>query len=290
MRIGEREFSPPWWAILLFLLVGTTMLLLGKWQLARASEKIRLMATAEAAANAQPVDIAMLAHTVRFPDQRENPGCEIKPGEAGTYIRVVVAGEFDQQRQFLWDNRVYKGVAGYEVLTPLMLNLASCIDPDAPTQSVALLVNRGWVAANRDRTVLPNIDLAIQDTQSDTEKVRLQGMLTLPSKGFAADDALIDRARATRPWPAILQYPDYRAVAQVLDVPVMAGVLQATENIDSNVAAKLYDSNWSPVANGPEKHYGYAFQWFAMFAALCIIFIVTNLQRATDKTDTTETS
>ncbi len=267
------------------------MLMLGRWQLARAEEKIQLMAAADAAANAQPVDVATLAHTVRFPDRNQSPGCELSTRTAGNYTRVAVAGVFDPTRQFLWDNRIHKSVAGFEVLTPLLLTLASCRDADAVGQTVALLVNRGWVAAGRDRSVLPDISFRAETTDTDADQrattpVQLQGMLTLPSKGFAGDDALIDRARATEAWPAVLQYPDYSAVAVELDLPVLAGVLQATDtdSADTFVAANLYTNNWSPVANGPEKHYGYAFQWFAMFVAVCIIFIVTNLKR-TDKTE-----
>lgn len=284
MRIGHREFTPPWWATALFIAVGVTMLLLGRWQLARASEKIRLMAAADTAASAQPVDVATLGPAVRFPDQQTDAGCESPPRDAGHYTRVAVTGVFDPARQFLWDNRVHKGVAGYEVLTPLMVSLVPCLNADASEQTVALLVNRGWVAASRDRSVLPQISFDSKTAASAAEfdsatPVMLEGMLTQPSKGFAGKDALIDRARTSRPWPAVLQYPDYRAVAAELGMPVLAGVLQATNSATPAVLANLYSNNWSPVANGPEKHYGYAFQWFAMFAALCVIFIVTNLRK-----------
>ena len=38
-------------------------------------------------------------------------------------------------------------------------------------------------------------------------------------------------------------------------------------------------ANWQPAASGPEKHYSYAFQWFAMAVGLTVLFVVVNSSR-----------
>jgi len=60
VQIANRKFSPSWWAVTLFVLVGGTMLLLGRWQLARAAEKISLMDGAEQARLASAVELPAL--------------------------------------------------------------------------------------------------------------------------------------------------------------------------------------------------------------------------------------
>ena len=146
-----------------------------------------------------------------------------------------------------------------------------------------VLVNRGWVAAESYRSVLPDITM-----QLAVDDVSVEGLLTAPSKGFARGDALSQQQRQDtqqhnneqgRDWPMVLQFMDYAAIADALGTSVIAGVVQGSRlPTPEDEAAFLYTNNWSPVANGPEKHYGYAFQWFAMFIALCVIFIVTNLK------------
>ena len=36
---------------------------------------------------------------------------------------------------------------------------------------------------------------------------------------------------------------------------------------------------WNPVVVGPERHVGYAVQWFALAAALVILYVWVNLNR-----------
>ncbi|MGD2032747.1 MAG: SURF1 family protein, partial [Gammaproteobacteria bacterium] len=41
-----------------------------------------------------------------------------------------------------------------------------------------------------------------------------------------------------------------------------------------------YLRNWAPTEFGPERHYGYALQWFALAATLVIIYVVLNVKRS----------
>jgi len=39
-----------------------------------------------------------------------------------------------------------------------------------------------------------------------------------------------------------------------------------------------YEREWLPMRMGPEKHHGYAFQWFALSVAWIIIYLVLTIK------------
>lgn len=261
MRIGSvptivqsRRFAPRPWAVLLWLAVAAAMLALGRWQLLRADEKIRLIEAAEAARAAEPVDVERLDGTGDDAlDARE---------AAAAYRRVSARGTWLAERQFLWDNRAHAGRPGLEVVTPLLLE-----------DGRAVLVNRGWTPLPASRAVPPDVGL------SDAGPVELVGLASRPSRGFSGGEAFV----ADAPWPRWLQWFDYDGTAAALDRPIVPIVLQperaARDGPGSGSDAHLLQENWQPAASGPEKHWSYAVQWFAMAAALTVAFVVVNLRR-----------
>ena len=193
---------------------------------------------------------------------------------AQSYTRVSVTGDYDGAHQLLWDNRTYKGQAGFEVLVPLHI---------AGGQWV--LVNRGWVAPGLSRADLPDVSLP---ESASVASVTIEGLLSRPSKGFASGQALPDEGM----WPRLLQYLDYDAIGKALGVSLVPAVLQvqtlAEDGSDRTVLTARPEwliANWQPSASGPAKHYSYAFQWFAMALALSIIFIVVNTRKSETGSD-----
>ena len=88
------------------------------------------------------------------------------------------------------------------------------------------------------------------------------------------------------PWPRVLQYFDYEAMQSALEAPVLAGIIQpqtksdATDLTSAGNESGFYIANWEPAASiGPMRHYGYAFQWYAMAAALTVLYLVYNTRR-----------
>ena len=81
------------------------------------------------------------------------------------FQRVRVTGRLDVARQFLLDNRTYRGRSGYEVLTPFTRAGAD-----------ALLVDRGWVPFSGSRARLP--DIAFGAAAPVTLSGRIAGRLT----------------------------------------------------------------------------------------------------------------
>lgn len=254
MQIGNRQFTPPWWGVVLYLLIMLTMVKLGLWQLGRAALKVEMREAATTAA-AQPastlISIADFAKAAKH------------------YERVQLVGRYDQDHQFLWDNRTHRGVAGYEVITPF-----------ETLEGQWILVNRGWVEPGATRQHLPEVGLPEQVSGSP---VTLEGFLSQPSQGFASGPVLTDSTT----WPKVLQYFDYDALQATLGVSLKPVILQGQAlDVDGKKRHTLVArpewliANWQPAASGPFKHYSYAFQWFAMALAMSVIFLLVNMRKS----------
>jgi len=254
LRIGNFEHKPSAIIVCLFVLFAAALLALGTWQMMRAAQKTRILAAAEQSLASESVPLSELGDLQRA---------------ASAHSRVTFSGDYDGTRQFLWDNRVHKGQAGFEVITPVR------------TQSGLVLVNRGWVAPGRTRDNLPNVALS---AETDAP-INITGLFSRPSKGLVSGEPFDKSA----PWPRVMQFFDYAAMEIALGESVLAGVIQpqqAGDNADSAQSlnkqdhTQFYTANWEPTAAiGPMRHYGYAFQWYAMAVALTILYIVYNTKR-----------
>ena len=105
------------------------MVQLGNWQLSRAQEK---------ESRQERLDLLSQEPAVVLPPT------EVKL-EDFQYRQVEARGEYVPGHTIYLDNKIYRGVAGYHVITPLRIG----------TSSMHVLVNRGWAPADRDRSKLP---------------------------------------------------------------------------------------------------------------------------------------
>ena len=101
---------------------------LGNWQTRRGDEKVALQAQADAAERAAPLQI-------------EATRGSIESVARSLPRRVRVTGVFDPTGTVLLDNRMLGAVAGYQVITPLI------IGEGLP----AVLIDRGWKARGADQ-------------------------------------------------------------------------------------------------------------------------------------------
>jgi surfeit locus 1 family protein len=214
--------------------VGVLCLLLGRWQWQRAGESRAAteqfgVAAGRAALTDPPLD-----------------------SEGVRYQRLKVHGAYVPARQFLLDNIVEGGQAGYEVLTPFRTS----------ESGRWLLVNRGWLPAAPDRRVLP--DVRIDDGERDVvgriDRLPRPG-LKLGAGGSAAQaDAL-----------TVLSYPTAEELSERLGRAVYPYqlLLDATE-------PGGFARDWRPAGLGPERHLAYAGQWllFACGAVAGAVAIV----------------
>ena len=143
------------------------------------------------------------------------------------------------------DNRQMHGKPGFDVLTPLRIE-----GTDA-----AVVVQRGWVQRNFiDRTRLPPID-------TPAGVVELSGLIAPPPPKLYAFSAA-----ESGPIRQNLDLGEFRARTG-LPLLTTLSVQQA------GPASEGLLREWTQPGSGVEKHYGYAFQWFALSALIAILYV-----------------
>ena len=235
------RFKPPLWSWFALFPALALLIGLGSWQLQRGVYKTRMQAVMDAssAAPAQP-----LSHATAAADEFEAPHLQAR-------------GQYLGDRQLLLDNQGNDGRPGYHVWTPLKLD-----------DGTLLLVDRGWVAENGDRSQLP--ETAVDG--SAREVAGLWRPLPQPGMRLAAD------ACAGKNWPRVVQYPvaaDLQCLYADLGEAPLAGVL-----LLDPAAGDGYVRDWRiNAAIPPQRHYAYAAQWYAFAATLLFLFVKLNLRR-----------
>ena len=224
-----------------FIAVAALFFSLGVWQLNRADEKRTILALEAQAADAPAVAIDTVLDNI--------------DSAAANYTRVNVSGVWIPEKQLLWDNRVFSGKAGYEIITPL-----------TTSSGATVLVNRGWVALGASREQLPNVTEGLGAETS----VSFEGVVSQPSKGLASGPAVEPSAT----WPKRAQYLDYAAFDTVFGVELVPALIQARLAGTPETEAWHKAGNWEPTEEfGPSRHLGYAVQWFALLATLIFLYL-----------------
>lgn len=167
------------------------------------------------------------------------------------FYRAQLEGVFDNEHTILLDNKTHHGKIGYEVYTPFM-PLGS---------STAILVDRGFVQSS-GRRELPSIPPI-------NEPTTVVGLVNEPPR-FAALGEMIDGASTT--WPLRVEYIDLQKLDDQLHTNLFPYIL----TLDPKHAA-AFDLEWEIVIMGPERHQGYALQWFAFALTLLILFATLNV-------------
>lgn len=219
---------------LVVLCVLPVLIALGFWQLDRAEQKRAFLERQK-----QGMDAPVVQLTATTPE--DNDGLR--------YKRAVAFGHYDGAHQILIDNQVAEGRSGYFVLTPFILNEGH----------KAVLVNRGWIQANQDRKILP--DIAIQKNQT-----QVTGRLNhFPSVGIK----LAGADQPTEGWPAVVQVADSAILSARLGYPVFPFMLELDRQAPEGYRREWHETRVMP----PEQHVAYAMQWFGLAAALALLFV-----------------
>lgn len=223
--------------LLLYLTLLTLLIYLGFWQLGRANEKTAFLEKQQLSL-AKPVikTVSAINVEVEVEDLR--------------YRKVELSGEYDFEYQFLIDNQILNGQAGYFVMTPFKLDKY----PDK-----AVLVNRGWLALNKDRRILPELSISTLSTKV------LGRINNFPVVGIRLAGAEIP----TETWPSVVQVIDNNVLSKKLGYSLLP--FQIELDADS---ADGYSREWKKnTIIPPEKHIAYAVQWFGLAITLTILFI-----------------
>lgn len=158
-------------------------------------------------------------------------------------VSVQLSGRFVPGVIYLLDNRTREGRAGYEVVVPFKA--------EQSMQEVRLvLVNLGWIAASQYREQLPDIDLP-------QEIVSLSGRLVTPS-------APLQLLPDTWPQSGLVRIQQLDMVRLARRHP---GLYPAVIRLEKPLLPELR-VGWPVVTMLPERHIGYAVQWFGLALVL----------------------
>jgi surfeit locus 1 family protein len=236
---GTNPYVRPAIATAMYLFLLILFIAAGRWQLGRAAEK---EAIEESFASGAGMELLF------------EPIDDVAAAE-NRFRRLQLEGHFLPDQQILLDNIVHGGVNGYEVLTPF------------ETGAVTIMVNRGWVRANPDRRVLP--DISVND-----DRRTVTGIVNkFPAPGIRFETEYPGDA----PWPRRMLYPTQEAIADTLDKAVMSYQLLLVADQPDGYARK-----WKALQVDPNTNYGYAFQWFA-FAVVATVFYIILMRRWRDE-------
>lgn len=240
--MSRRWITPSWFAVALVVAGVGAFTSLGFWQLDRARAKQELLVAFAGSAGQSPMSLD---------EARRSAAGPIHP-------RVRVRGRFDDAHGYVLDDQVRDGRQGTIVY--------AVFEPEGGAD--ALLVNRGFLArtATAAHAPLPPLPTAEQE---------LVGLYApAPGSGLRlGGNALPAQTR----WPKLTIYIDPGEIAQDLGRRIDTRVLLLDADPASGFARE-----WTPQILPPERHRGYALQWFSFALAAIVIFIVLHWRRVTD--------
>jgi len=270
--LNRYTFTPRLLPSLLMVVLVILFVKLGVWQLDRAHQKEQIVQRYNIALNAPP--------QVFSPSMNINKEMQ--------YLPLKVSGYYDNQHSFLLDNKFYRRRVGYEVITPFIIrSQEKTISPlsyfkksylkqsalkksDFKKIKKILLVNRGWIPRGKTRNQPPIIP-AIKTP------LTLLGVVVFPSNKTFVLRNFISRNNNEKleSWPRLLQVINLKKTSALLNKPSYPFLLRLNHDQPSS-----FKNNWHPVINGPQKHWGYALQWFALAITSLLLLVVVNLKKS----------
>jgi len=158
--------------------------------------------------------------------------------------RATLKGIWRPEHTVFLDNRQMNGRPGFIVVTPLTLDGTGRI----------ILVQRGWAPRNfGNRAALPPIDTP-------------RGPVTVRGR-IAPPPSKLYEFKGVESGP-IRQNIDVAVFSREIALPLMAVSMVQTGPANEGLLR-----DWAAPNVGIDKHYGYAFQWFGLFALVVGLFV-----------------
>jgi surfeit locus 1 family protein len=238
MNILGWQFKCSLWPTVAAIFFIVLTVNLGNWQLSRAEEKDDRQAKLNQLSQKPQISI---------------PTSLIKL-ENYQFRKVEVHGTYIPSHTIYLDNKINRGRAGYQIITPVKLD----------ESSMHVLINRGWIAAGRTRSDLPEV-------LTPSGKVTVSGIAESPTIRTLE---LSTETVSGKVWEN-LHLDRYREETGLKLQPLV--ILQENEVKDGLLRA------WTRPDSGSSRNLGYAFQWFAMALAIIILYLVLNVKRSHPK-------
>lgn len=210
---------------------------LGMWQVSRGHQKQAAQAVADAAMQSPPTVL---------------DGSAMPSGPDAWPARVLLTGRFDAEHTVFLDNRTRQGVPGFHVVTPL------CLDRSGNAAgAVCVAVLRGWIALNAAQRDVPPV------------VTTPQGSVTVQGRSLQGLDQPMLLGRDVEPGPhdRIWQRFDIQRLGRWAGLAMAPVIVRQQDQADVN---DNLHRDWNEPGTGAERHFAYAFQWFAMSLLLLI--------------------
>jgi surfeit locus 1 family protein len=240
-------FRTQQWVILIAAVISVAITAsLGAWQMRRAAYKEQLAASIHKKNEQLPgMNTALNAIDLGV----------FKP-EEWLHRRMQLQGRWLHEHTVFLDNRPMQisgsQRVGFYVVTPLALQDSNRV----------IWVQRGWVQRDfRDRSRLPAL-------LENSELVTVQGRLIAQvSQAYemknSSEVSIPNAARPSRIWQNL---PQVNFASKAL-LPI--ALLQTAPDAGQDGLQR----DWPAADTGVAKHYGYAFQWFALSALFVILYV-----------------
>jgi surfeit locus 1 family protein len=192
-----------WRTSIVSVLLLPLFIALGFWQLQRADEKAVINTQWELTRSQSPVPLLSL----------DSANTELLQ-----YLPIKMRGQFLPAKYFLLDNRMYRGHFGNEVLAVFKLK----------ESGVAVLVNRGWIAADpsrREQSTIPEVDGLV----SITGHVYMS-----PGEPYLLADTALEPG-----WPKRIQAIEMDKLEAAVEADLGVELFPHPVRIDSGAAAAL---------------------------------------------------
>jgi surfeit locus 1 family protein len=210
------------------------MVLLGNWQTRRAEQKLAVQ---------NRLDALALGPVQSLPSRMVSAADYV-------YHRVSVRGEFAPLHTIFVDNRVFRGLPGYHVVTPLRIQGGDTY----------VLVNRGWVALGSSRARLPQV-------RTPAGELGLEGVAVVPP------ERVYELSTEAGAGP-LVQHLVLARIAERTGLKLQPIVLQQTSD-----TADGLERAWERPDLGVNTNRAYALQWYAMGMLIVVFYFTLNLRR-----------
>ncbi len=228
---------------LVVILVGCSA---GIWQLNRADQKIRLGESLAAKLEMPILNINVDSMTLEQAIER----------------RMIARGRFIQEEAIWLDNRprpIPEGVTGGAGQSGFYLMMPMKLDGG----DLVLWVNRGWAPRNNENR------LALPPVSTPSESVAIEGI------AFSHPGRVYELGRQTEAVskPRIEQNFDLNKESKLHRWDQVPFIVRESSPNKSDGLVR----NWPLPTHGVDRHYAYAFQWFALASSGFLFWLITGL-------------
>ncbi|ETO92589.1 SURF1 family protein [Legionella oakridgensis] len=170
------------------------------------------------------------------------------------YQKLRVHGHFLPQVVLL-DNQHHQHQFGYHVFSPMQLSNHQII-----------LVDRGWIAGDMTRQSLPAIHTPLGETE-------ITGSSYYPPEKRFLLGQVLEKKQDEK---MVIEWIDTKIISQFLHKSVYPFIIRLDKK-----EANGFIRAWDIVSMPPQRHYAYAFQWFAIALVIFVLFISLNSKKRT---------